>query len=384
MKPAPPPNPTNIHRLSPPARAALALLVLAGSWGAAAPAMATVEDEAAAHELYQQAADDFEARDYEAAAEKLTRAYALFPKPIILIKKGEALEQLGRVEEAYELVRDVVPDDKRMEPKLRALVARLERVLERPIKVSVLSGSLTGARIILDGQDTGQVTPTVLDVPRGNHDLRLEKLGYRPYERAIDAKGVDLIVVEGQLVRLMGRVRVRLGTGNFTDTVAYLDGNRLQPVFSTDQATPLVDVPIGAHTLECRREREPVERVEIVLEADATVDHLCLASGPSASRGRRALAWTLLGAGAAGLAGGAVLLVSYQSDLDHGKETNQRVESNKQIFGPVALGLGVAAVTTGIILLAKRPAGPSTEAHPVVVGGYAAPGGAGLVASGRF
>ncbi|MEZ4265613.1 MAG: PEGA domain-containing protein [Myxococcota bacterium] len=359
-------------------------VVLAGLMAAAPPASATVEDETAAHELYQQAADDFEARDYEAAAEKLTRAYALFPKPIILIKKGEALEQLGRVEEAYELVRDVVPDDKRMEPKLRALLARLERVLERPIKVSILSGSITGAKIIIDGQDTGQVTPTVLDVPRGNHDLRLEKLGYQTYSRSIEAKGVDIVVVEGQLVRQMGQVRVRVGTGNFTDTVVFLDGNRVQPVFSTDTATPFIDVPIGAHSVECRREREDTERLDFVLEADMTLDHVCMKTGPRASKGRKALAWSLVGAGVAGLAGGAVLLVSYQADVDHGKKTNQGVDSNKQIFGPVAIGVGVAAVTTGIILLAKRPAGPKTEGRPVVVGGYAGPNGGGLTAQGRF
>lgn len=347
-------------------------------------ASATAEDEAAAHDLYQQAAADFEARDYEAAAEKLTRAYALFPKPIILIKKGEALEQLGRVEEAYELVREVVPDDKGMEPKLRALLARLERVLERPIKVSILSGSITGAKIILDGQDTGQVTPTVMDVPRGNHDLRLEKLGYQTYERSIEAKGVELVVVEGQLVRLMGQVRVRVGSGDFTDTVVLLDGNRVQPIFATDKATPFVDVRIGAHTLECRREREDTERLDFVLEANTTLDHLCLSKGPRASKGRKALAWTLLSAGVAGLGAGAALLVSYQADLDHGKKTNQGVDSNKQIFGPVALGLGVAAVTTGIILLAKRPAGPKTEGRPVIVGAFATPSSAGLTAHGRF
>lgn len=372
----------NSPTIQPFALSAALAIIACGLW---APAVhATAEDEAAAHELYQQAAEDFEARDYEAAAEKLTRAYALFPKPIILIKKGEALEQLGRVEEAYELVRDVVPDDKRLEPKLRSLMARLERVLERPIKVSILSGSVTGAKIILDGQDTGQVTPTVMDVARGNHDLRLEKLGYQTYERAIEAKGVDIVVVEGQLQRLMGRVRVRVGSGNFTDTVVFLDGTRMQPVFSTDAMTPFVDVPIGAHSLECRRERQDPERIDFVLEADATFDHLCLAQAPGHSTGRKAVAWTLVGAGVAGLATGAALLVSYKADVDHGKKTNQGVDSNKQIFGPVAMGLGVAAVTTGIVLLAKRAGGTKTEAHTVVIGGFASPEGGGLSAAGRF
>lgn len=43
-----------------------------------------------------------------------------------------------------------------------------------------------GARIIVDGKDSGQKTPTVLPASNGHHNVRLELDGYAPYEATVE------------------------------------------------------------------------------------------------------------------------------------------------------------------------------------------------------
>ncbi len=61
-----------------------------------------------------------------------------------------------------------------------------------------------GANIALDGENTGKKTPyTLIFIPTGNHRIKLEKSGYKPYE-------IVAHVVEDESVTLQQHVDVTL------------------------------------------------------------------------------------------------------------------------------------------------------------------------------
>ncbi|MGM0577345.1 MAG: PEGA domain-containing protein [Myxococcota bacterium] len=351
------------------------------------PAHAATPEEREAYRLYQAAAEDFDARDFEAAAEKLGRAHDLFPKPIILFKKAQALENLGRLEEARDALEEVEPDSRGLKAKVQAARRRLEVLLAEPVKVSVLTGEVTGARILLDGEDVGKTTPAVLDLERGEHVLRIEREGYEPH--VIDplvVRGRDPIVAEVDLVRATGRLRIEVSGGTFEDVQASLDGEPMEadPV----GRTVVRSVPVGAHRVTCHAEGESPVAHEVTVEQDRVTTVRC-ALAPGISSGRAWAAGSLLVVGGGTFAYGGWLVKSYLDDVDHADATNQDLDSNKQIFGPVLLGVGSAAIVTGTVLLARRPDAsgddaPSEAALPLTPQLGVRPGGGWVGLGGSF
>ncbi len=74
------------------------------------------------------------------------------------------------------------------------------------IKVSSIP---TGARVYLDGEDTGKETNCVLDsVPAGEHTIRLVKTGYFDYEGKVTVKNDEEIELKVTLTGCYGSIRV--------------------------------------------------------------------------------------------------------------------------------------------------------------------------------
>ena len=151
-------------------------------------------------------------------------------------------------------------------------------------------------------------------------------------------------------------------------------------------STPAPDTPAPAAA-----EHAPDAQVTVPAPAPDAVGH-----------GRQITGWTLVGAGAALAAGGAVWLVMTQSRSqvvedgvnNHLYSTQALAESDRarirdNQLGAIALGsVGVAAGVVGAIVLATSPsavASSHARALPVAaVTPWAAGGGAGLALSGQF
>lgn len=170
-----------------------------------------------------------------------------------------------------------------------------------------------GVTVLVDGEPAGS-TPLAspLRVPEGRRRVTLQRPGYEPFEREVDAVGPGARV-EARLrwedplpEASASRLRV---TASEPDVLASLDGRRI-PV---DGSLP---VPSGPHRLRVERELFlPTER-DVVLRAGAVTElQVTLVPTPAhrselaaAARQRRTVGWGFLGPGLAVLLAGGVYL----------------------------------------------------------------------------
>lgn len=75
-------------------------------------------------------------------------------------------------------------------PRLVAVFGRL-----------VVSSNVREALVTIDGSPSG-FTPTVLSVPEGQHEVRVERSGYRPVVRTVQVRKLDQSTVEAELLEL--------------------------------------------------------------------------------------------------------------------------------------------------------------------------------------
>ncbi len=78
-------------------------------------------------------------------------------------------------------------------------VRRLEAELMGSFAKVALDSTPSGATVTVDGDATEQVTPAVLYLPAGRHQIRLELEGYRDEHLVIDAAAGDLPLLEPKL-----------------------------------------------------------------------------------------------------------------------------------------------------------------------------------------
>lgn len=347
----------------------VALVSLAMTSGAFAQEISSVERQA--HALYEQAAADFTNRDFAAAIEKLDRAYAVFPKAIILLKKSEALENLGRLEEALDTLRLVSESDGKLKAKIVAGVRRLEVLLAKPVRVSVLSGEVTGASIVVDGVNTGRLTPSVIEVVRGAHLIEVQKDGYSPFRtEGFVAMGGGSTVVDATLIPLSGHMVIRLDSGTFEDTRVVIDGvDQAMPDVAA-AVSPALQIGVGHHEMICIREGFNAVAHPFSLAEGQGVILTCDFGEPMAPGDPKIAARWVGGTGGLVALGGLGLIYSYFRDLDYAARTDHRLISNKQVIGPALLGIGLTTVFAAVAM------GPtSTTSQESVIVPVAAPTG---------
>ena len=306
------------------------------------PAGATTEEqEERAFSLYQAAAEDFKVRAFSKAVDKLTVAYALFPKAIILIKLAEGLEHLGRIEAAQAAFAQVEPEDEEMILRVQASMRRLSVQLARPVSVSILTGGVGDVRLIVDGLDIGRTAPTVLELSRGTHVLQLIKPGYEVHTvDPLEVKGVATVVVDVALVRERHLVRVDLGGQSAEAVVATLDGAPVELSAQGDDGVVTFRAEEGSYEFSCGGASQ-----ELVVGATEGLVVTCSAGDHSA------LGWGLLTGGIAAFTAGALLVGWHLIEVDYAARNNRKMEPgfpHREIIGPILMGVGV---TTGILSL---------------------------------
>jgi hypothetical protein len=166
------------HPLFEPSRlfalAAALALTLAGATALADPDEASLR-EAGRH--FDQGTTLYNEGKFAEALKEFNEANRLAPHPSTLFSIARCHENLGQVQRALEVYRRALGEAKDAAMR-RDLEGRVERLEKRPVKVFVTSIP-PGARVTVGGRAEPEpgVTPSVLEIPPGEHVLVVRREG---------------------------------------------------------------------------------------------------------------------------------------------------------------------------------------------------------------
>lgn len=317
----------------------LFLGLLVGCWvlGAAVPGLAqTRRERRDARAAYGRGQANIESEDFAEAESAFRAAFAIIPNPIVLLGVAGALEGQGKIAEAVATLDQYL--ELNPEAGDRADVeARAAALRATPGHLTV-SSTPPGARISLDGQDTGEVTPAEFDLPPGSHVILLSAARREPAESTVE-------------LGFAAREEVALELTEATEPA------------------PLVvdDEPVELDEEEDSEEEE---------EAD---------DGPGTA------VWVTSGLAAAGLVGGTVLgflALSEESNFDdEPSEASADRGERFAIFADVAFGIAaISAITAVVLLLTKDDDDEEEDAEAVsaTLSPMVGPSGGGIAAQVGF
>jgi len=238
-------------------------LVLAALFAAAATAHADRAREAAARH-FEEGTRLYAAGSYREAIDEFEAANAIEEAPANLFNIARCYEKLAELRTALQLFERYLEDPDAPD---RALVERRVADLRAlPVELFV-STAPAGARLWIDGRPDAETerTPAVVRLRPGRHQVRVERDGYRPVERAVELRSL-----------VPGRAHF--------DLVAVPDANRDVQTdpdpFGVDPAT----VPSVLEEIRTRREgRRVLWRLSVALGAskyDDTAFVVGLDGGP--------------------------------------------------------------------------------------------------------
>lgn len=314
-------------------------------------------------EVMREAIAAKEAGDLERTLALLREAHAIDPQPAVLNNIAKTLEDLGRYAEAADAYRTVV-DDESAGDRLRALDrTRLDTVLSKARQCWLLvSNERDAAKVLVDGSP-----PSVGESPMGEqaHFFEMRAPSRPEVALMIRKLPVGRRVGIGQVLATSLATQGRLHIGSMAPAPKSLriDGYRLRaPVGEVH----VVFVEPGKRYVEVELAEGAWLRAELELTAGRAIDLLELIDaqpslGPSA--------WSVLStsAGLAAAASGATLLAVAAADrarvedaplkdgrvagLTHAEALHLEAQANdRATAGAVLVGVGAAALTTGLIL----------------------------------
>ncbi|HMI94393.1 MAG TPA: PEGA domain-containing protein, partial [Polyangiales bacterium] len=150
---------------------------------AAAPAEPTQAQRDLARDAYTRGQALFAQSKYEEAQVAFEQAFGAVPNPVVLLSLAECAVRLGKLNDAetymlrYLQARPDAPDRAEVEQKLTELRATPSTL--------ALNTKPTGAKVKLDGVDTGKVTPVELTVTPGSHKVEVALDGYLPLGESV-------------------------------------------------------------------------------------------------------------------------------------------------------------------------------------------------------
>ncbi len=277
-----------------------------------------------ARESYGRGQQLFRQGDFAGAKAAFEAAYEAVPNPIVLLSIaetqvrtedfGDAVNTLNR----YLSERPTAPDRAQVE-------AQIAKLREKPGFVNVAS-TPSGAKVFVDGADSGKITPAELGLGVGEHTVALELGGYERAERTVS---------------------VEIGSRESVEMT--LDATALE-------TEPVVAAPVPV-------EPAPVDNKRI----DNAI-------------------WAASGVAAAGLLTGAILgglALKTKGDFDD-KPTEARADKGERLalFADVGFGIAAAGAVTAIVLYVTAKDDAADRAFHVAP--RVARNGAGLVGNLRF
>jgi hypothetical protein len=168
---------------------------------AAVPVRAAESDaRAQARALSQEGARHYNRGEYEAALEKFQEAYRTFANPRILFNVGQVQRDLGRPVEAIESFERFLAEAGDAPAPARAAAGKWLEELRAKVATVEVSCGLDGAEVTLDGQSHGQTPlPRPLTVMPGPHQLLVEKAGFVTFAARLNAERGARTSIEARL-----------------------------------------------------------------------------------------------------------------------------------------------------------------------------------------
>ncbi len=285
-----------------------------------------------ARQLYGEAQALFQAGNYAQAEASFRAAYEAVPNPVVLRAIASAQEHQGNIAGAIQTLEHYLRDSPGATDRAE-VEARLASFRARPAMVAIAS-TPPGARILVDGRDTGHVTPHEVSMPAGAHTIQLQLDGHDAAEQTIEAQAAT-------------RVRLEMALDAQADPLATTGGD----------------------------EQAAEETTEPTNEGGGSSD-------PSAG------VWVFAGIGAATLIAGTVfgfLALSEQSNFDTmpSNDTADRGETFA-LVADISFGVAAASVLAAIILYIVERADADSSSSSAMVAPYATENGGGVAASLRF
>jgi len=247
---------------SAPRRAALVL----GALLALAPSTARADDAAEAQLHFQLGAMRYQQSAYAEALTHFLHAHRLAPTSNTVFNVAQTYLALHQESEAFRFYSDYLarPDT---QPAPRAVATRvLGEITPRLCRLDVRA-TPAGATIFVDRPELGDVgvTPRVIAVAPGPHEVILRSPGHHEARRRIEAVRGEQVVVELALAPIVGTLRIATTPPGATVEV---DGA------ATPSVTPAeLSLPAGAHRVRLRREGYlDVLRDVTVSESGAALD----------------------------------------------------------------------------------------------------------------
>ena len=296
---------------------------------------------ARAREAYEKGQQYFDAGEYKNAEAAFREAYAAVPNPVVLLSVGECQKRAGEYAEAASTFERYLKE--KPDAKDRAEVEnKIEEIRSMPATLAVTTDP-PGAKISIDGSDSGLVSPAEVEIAPGEHTVELSLETGETVTKTVQA---DF----GARHELM----VEIGAENLVD-----------PFDTGSDVASVYDAELEAEEYE--------------------------------NTARSSVApWIVMSVGAAALVAGTFLgamALSEESDFNE-HPTTDSADTGEQLalFADVAFGVGAVTVVTGLVLLlteedperdetgaAAKGSGPRVLAAPVLLRD-----GGGMAASVRF
>ncbi len=161
---------------------------------AMSPGAAHAQDRNRARSLYNEAQALFESGQYAQAEASFRAAYQAMPNPVVLRAIAAAQEQQGNIPGAIETFERYLAESPNASDRAE-VEARLTQLRSRPATVTVTS-TPPGAQIVVDGRDTGRVTPSEVEMAPGEHAVELRLNGYSSASQTFTAQAATRVRLE--------------------------------------------------------------------------------------------------------------------------------------------------------------------------------------------
>jgi hypothetical protein len=151
---------------------------------AVAHAQPPAQQRAQARELYTNGQQLFRQGDFGGAQRAFEEAYRAVPNPVVLLSIAECYVRMEQYQKAIETFRTYLLE-RANAPDRAQVEAQIQTLQAKPATLSVMS-NVTGAVIMIDGQDSGRLTPAELTLSPGEHRLTLTQDGYHATEQIVN------------------------------------------------------------------------------------------------------------------------------------------------------------------------------------------------------
>ncbi|MFT5430572.1 MAG: hypothetical protein ACI9OJ_001247 [Myxococcota bacterium] len=308
--------------------------------------------EALAQKAYQEAKAAYDAGDMAGSLAKLREAYGHLPDPKLKVSIALRLIDLDRPEEAADELRSVTTSNRNLKTLIAGQLRDLEAVLAKPVRLAVET-TPTGAMVQV-GEQPPQKTPFRVEMPRGLVVVTIKKVGYKTHTDNVHLRGTRPIKRSYTLEARDSRLQVELTGTSENATVppiVTIDGNPVEPGVT-------ITIEPGKHTIACGYPKQgPPTTVRVAVPAGKNAVVRCALPEPLAASDawKTPVGWASVGSGAAAIAAGVGILVSYAVESSTYPEPQYSVSnSSKPVAGGVVAGIGAGLVGMGLGFLLSR------------------------------